>query len=54
MASGQSFTNLVQTFWQNYQAKGSKNLGADLTKLDSQLDAQVKQAGGGNGGGGVP
>jgi multiple sugar transport system substrate-binding protein len=55
MASGASYTNLVQTFWQNYQAKGSKNLGGDLNKLDSELDAQVKQAGGsGNGGGGVP
>jgi multiple sugar transport system substrate-binding protein len=54
MASGQSYTNLVQTFWQNYQAKGSKDLGGALKKLDSQLDAQVKQAGGGNGGGGVP
>jgi multiple sugar transport system substrate-binding protein len=53
MASGQSYTNLVQTFWQNYQAKGSKNLGSDLNKLDSQLNAQVKQAGG-KGGGGVP
>jgi hypothetical protein len=51
MASGASYTNLVQTFWQNYQAKGSKNLGADLKKLDSELDAQVKQAGGGSGGG---
>ena len=28
--------------------------GDGLKKLDSQLDAQVKQAGGGNGGGGVP
>jgi multiple sugar transport system substrate-binding protein len=54
MASGQSYTNLVQTFWQNYQAKGSKDLAGGLKKLDSQLDAQVKQAGGGNGGGGVP
>jgi multiple sugar transport system substrate-binding protein len=54
MASGQSYTNLVQTFWQKFQAKGSDKLGADLAKLDSQLDAQVKQAGGGNGGGGVP
>ena len=54
MASGQSYTNLVKTFWQNYQAKGSKDLGGALKKLDSQLDAQVKQAGGGNGGGGVP
>ena len=54
MASGQSYTNLVQSFWQNFQAKGSSNLGADLNKLDGQLDAQAKQAGGGNGGGGVP
>jgi ABC-type glycerol-3-phosphate transport system substrate-binding protein len=49
MASGQSYTNLVQTFWQNFQAKGSKNLVTDLKKLDGQLDAQVKQAGGGGG-----
>jgi len=54
MASGQSYTNLVQSFWQKFQAKGSSKLGADLTKLDGQLDAQAKQAGGGNGGGGVP
>jgi hypothetical protein len=54
MASGQSYTNLVQTFWQNYPAKGSKSLGSDLKKLDSELDAQVKQAGGGSSGGGVP
>ena len=53
MASGASFTNLVQTFWQNFQAKGSKDLGGGLTTLDKQLDAQVQQAGGG-GGGGVP
>ena len=49
MASGQSFTNLVQTFWQNFQAKGSKSLTSDLKKLDGELDAQVKQAGGGGG-----
>ncbi len=53
MASGQSYTNLVQTFMQNYQAGGVKDLPAGLSKLDKQLDAQVKQAGGG-GGGGVP
>jgi multiple sugar transport system substrate-binding protein len=52
MASGQSFTNLVQTFWQNWQAGSGKNLGPQLLNLDKQLDAQVKQAGGG--GGGVP
>jgi ABC-type glycerol-3-phosphate transport system substrate-binding protein len=53
MASGQSYTNLVQTTWQNWQAGSGKNLGPLLQNLDKQLDAQVKQAGGG-GGGGVP
>jgi multiple sugar transport system substrate-binding protein len=52
MASGNAFTNLVQSFFTKYQAGGVKDLGAGLKKLDSQLDAQVAQAGGG--GGGVP
>ena len=52
MASGNAFTNLVQSFFTKYQAGGVKDLGTGLKTLDSQLDAQVAQAGGG--GGGVP
>jgi multiple sugar transport system substrate-binding protein len=52
MASGQAFTNLVQNFFTKWQAGSVKNLASGLRSLDKQLDAQVKQAGGG--GGGVP
>jgi len=52
MASGVAYTNLVQNFFTKWQAGGVKNLPSGLSKLDSQLDAQVAQAGGG--GGGVP
>jgi multiple sugar transport system substrate-binding protein len=51
MASGASFTNLVQTFVAKWQAGKVKDLPAGLKDLDKQLDAQVKQA---KGGGGVP
>jgi multiple sugar transport system substrate-binding protein len=52
MASGQSYTNSVQDFFEQWQAGKVKDLKGGLKKLASQLDAQVKQAGGG--GGGVP
>jgi multiple sugar transport system substrate-binding protein len=50
MASGVSYTNLVQSFATKWQAGGVGNLEAALTSLDKQLDAQVAQAKGG----GVP
>jgi multiple sugar transport system substrate-binding protein len=50
VASGASYTNLVANFMTKWQAGKVANLGAGLAKLDQQLDAQVKQAGGG----GVP
>jgi multiple sugar transport system substrate-binding protein len=52
MASGNAFTNLVQSFFTKWQAGKVKNLSSGLKNLDKQLDAQVAQAGGG--GGGVP
>jgi multiple sugar transport system substrate-binding protein len=52
MASGVAYTNLVQNFFTKWQAGQVKDLHAGLVKLDSQLDAQVKQAKGG--GGNVP
>jgi ABC-type glycerol-3-phosphate transport system substrate-binding protein len=52
MASGNAFTNLVQSFFTKWQAGKVKNLSSGLKDLDKQLDAQVAQAGGG--GGGVP
>ena len=52
MASGAAYTNLVQSFFQKWQAGQVGNLAGGLSKLDSQLDAQVKQAQGG--GGNVP
>ena len=53
MASGVSYTNLVQNFITKWQAGkvSVKNLPSALKDLDKQLDAQVKQA---KGGGGVP
>ncbi len=51
MASGASYTNLVQNFMTKWQAGkvSVKGLQAALKDLDKQLDAQVKQAGGGGG-----
>ncbi|HEU5372721.1 MAG TPA: extracellular solute-binding protein [Gaiellaceae bacterium] len=49
-AAGVSYTNAVQSFATKWQAGKVKNLPASLAKLDQQLDAMVKQAGGG----GVP
>jgi multiple sugar transport system substrate-binding protein len=49
-AAGVSYTNAVQNFATKWQAGKVSNLGSGLVKLDSQLDAMVKQAGGG----GVP
>jgi len=49
-AAGVSYTNAVQNFATKWQAGKVSNLGSGLAKLDSQLDAMVKQAGGG----GVP
>ena len=49
-ASGVSYTNAVQSFVTKWQAGSVKNLASSLKTLDSQLDAQVKQAKGG----GVP
>lgn len=50
MASGVSYTNLVQDFATKWQAGSVKNLPSALKSLDKQLDAQVAQAKGG----GVP
>jgi multiple sugar transport system substrate-binding protein len=47
MASGVSYTNAVQQFATQWQAGKVKNLKSALSTLDKQLDAQVKQAGGG-------
>jgi len=49
-AAGTAYTNAVQNFATKWQAGKVSNLGSGLKKLDSQLDAMVKQAGGG----GVP
>jgi multiple sugar transport system substrate-binding protein len=49
-AAGVSYTNAVQNFATKWQAGKVKSLPSSLAKLDSQLDAMVKQAGGG----GVP
>jgi multiple sugar transport system substrate-binding protein len=50
MASGASYTNLVQNFVAKWQAGQVKDLAGGLATLDKQLDAQVAQAKGG----GVP
>ena len=50
MASGVAYTNLVQNFMTKWQAGSIHNLAAGLAKLDRELDAQVKQAGGGSAG----
>jgi len=47
MASGQSYTNLVQSFATKWQAGQVKDLAGGLKTLDKQLDAQVTQAKGG-------
>jgi multiple sugar transport system substrate-binding protein len=47
MASGVSYTNLVQSFATKWQAGGVGDLPSALTKLDTQLDNQVEQAKGG-------
>jgi multiple sugar transport system substrate-binding protein len=49
-ASGVAYTNLVQNFATKWQAGKVSDLAKSLSDLDKQLDAQVKQAGGG----GVP
>jgi multiple sugar transport system substrate-binding protein len=46
-ASGVSYTNAVQSFVTKWQAGSVKDLAGALKTLDGQLDAQVKQAGGG-------
>jgi multiple sugar transport system substrate-binding protein len=46
-AAGVSYTNAVQNFATKWQAGKVGNLQSGLTSLDSQLDAMVKQAGGG-------
>jgi len=46
-ASGSAYTNAVQNFFTKWQAGKVKNLSGGLKTLDKQLDAQVKQAGGG-------
>jgi multiple sugar transport system substrate-binding protein len=51
MASGQAYTNLVQNFFTKWQAGSVHNLASGLKNLDKELDAQVKQAGGGSAGG---
>jgi multiple sugar transport system substrate-binding protein len=50
MASGVSYTNLVQAFVEKWQAGAVSDLQSGLETLDKQLDAQVAQAKGG----GVP
>src|SRR4051794_17194842 len=47
MASGVSYTNLVQNFATKWQSGSVGDLHAALTDLDQQLDAQVEQAKGG-------
>jgi multiple sugar transport system substrate-binding protein len=47
MASGVSYTNLVQSFATKWQAGSVGNLAGALSALDKQLDAQVEQAKGG-------
>lgn len=49
-AAGVSYTNAVQNFATKWQAGKVSNLASGLSNLDKQLDAMVKQAGGG----GVP
>jgi multiple sugar transport system substrate-binding protein len=51
LASGQAYTNSVQSFFTKWQAGHYSDLTGSLKKLAKQLDAQVAQA---KGGGGVP
>jgi multiple sugar transport system substrate-binding protein len=44
MASGVSYTNLVQSFATKWQGGGVDDLSTALPELDKQLDAQVAQA----------
>jgi multiple sugar transport system substrate-binding protein len=46
-SAGSAYTNAVQNFFTKWQAGKVKDLGGGLKTLDKQLDAQVKQAGGG-------
>jgi len=46
-SAGVSYTNAVQSFATQWQAGKAGNLHSGLKSLDSQLDAMVKQAGGG-------
>src|SRR4051794_17794623 len=46
-SAGVSYTNAVQNFATKWQAGKAGNLHSGLQSLDSQLDAMVKQAGGG-------
>jgi multiple sugar transport system substrate-binding protein len=47
MASGVAYTNAVQNFFTKWQGSDGQNLQPKLDSLAKQLDAQVKQAGGG-------
>ena len=47
MASGVAYTNQVQSFFTKWQGSDGKNLQPKLDSLAKELDAQVKQAGGG-------
>jgi multiple sugar transport system substrate-binding protein len=51
LASGQAYTNAVQSWFTKWQAGHYGDLNGSLKKLAKQLDAQVAQA---KGGGGVP
>ena len=51
LASGQAYTNAVQSWFTKWQAGRYGDLTGSLKKLGKQLDAQVAQA---KGGGGVP
>jgi multiple sugar transport system substrate-binding protein len=51
LASGQAYTNAVQSFFTKWQAGKYSDVNGALRKLGKQLDAQVAQA---KGGGGVP
>ncbi len=47
MASGVAYTNLVQSFFTKWQGSNALGLEGKLQSLAKELDAQVKQAGGG-------
>jgi multiple sugar transport system substrate-binding protein len=46
-AAGSAYTDAVTNFFTKWQAGKVKDLSGGLNKLDKQLDARVKQAGGG-------